>query len=700
MRSVLSHLPASPEPPPGEQRRPVAGPPGGPPAHQPATRGAPPPAHQAVVCVQAPALALSGPDGQLRAQGLDGFYQDGVRTLARLEVRVGGAEPLPLQGVSATAAEARFTGALRVPGEAEPDPGIMVERLRHASGRERITVRNSGARPARLPFEIAVGTDLGTLAAVSAGERGPDLPPRVHAAGLRWSAPARGVAASVTARPTPHSVLASAGLLRWDLELQPGARWTVELFTGLEQSTEPAVRGRGTAPAPWAVPDVRCDDARLPALITRALDDLGGLLLTDAHRAGDLYPASGAPWRLGLVPVDALWTARLLLPLGTGLARGTLSALARRLRPVPSGIGAALPGPLRQAGPGLPPSCTGAEATLLLVTVLAEAWRWGLPEAETEALLPAAESALAWLREQTGAAREGDGSSAPFLTEPQSGGVASAAAQAYAHRAALHGAELLEAFGRPGAERWRAWAADLREAFHERFWIDDLGGGWPALALLPGGRPVSAPGSALAHLLDTGLSAGGEQLPGLLERDRHRTLARRLAGPDLESGWGLRTLTTKSPRFNPLGHRAGAVRVHETVLAAAGMAEAGLEREAESLMRGLLDASAAFGGVLAEMYGGEQRFPSAPGPLPHPAACRPAAVASAAGIHLAAAVLAGVRPDVPAGRVAVRPMSTAPLGELELAGLRVAGRPFSARVSRIGVAVVEEAPDGLQLGAG
>ncbi len=61
--------------------------------------------------------------------------------------------------------------------------------------------------------------------------------------------------------------------------------------------------------------------------------------------------------------------------------------------------------------------------------------------------------------------------------------------------------------------------------------------------------------------------------------------------------------------------------------------------------------------------------------------------------------LAGVRPDVPSGRVATRPASTAPLGALELTGLRVAGEPFSVRVSRIGVAVVEEAPSFLQLAA-
>ncbi|MDX6356892.1 MAG: hypothetical protein QOF98_3795, partial [Streptomyces sp.] len=36
---------------------------------------------------------------------------------------------------------------------------------------------------------------------------------------------------------------------------------------------------------------------------------------------------------------------------------------------------------------------------------------------------------------------------------------------------------------------------------------------------------------------------------------------------------------------------------------------------------------------------------------------------------------------------------------LRLSGLRVAGEPFAVRVSRLGLGMVEEAADGLQLGA-
>ncbi|MEV7178189.1 glycogen debranching N-terminal domain-containing protein [Kitasatospora sp. NPDC093679] len=717
-----------PLPPPGA---PTSTAPGQPRPPAPPRTQAAAAAHDLLICAAAPALAASGADGQLRGQGLQGFYRSGVRTLARMELRLGGIEPMPLQGALTSAAEARFVGSVRIPGDPDPDPALTVERLRHADGTETVTVRNAGGRPARLPLEITFGTDLGLLGDIAAGQRSADLPSQVQSAGLRWAG--HGRSASVSARPTPHAVLAGAGVLRWDLEVQPGARWSVDLQAELESvppgGRPPTGRGQGV-PLPWSEPEVRCDDARAQRLVPASLDALAALLLADADRPTDLYAASGAPWRFGLTAADALWAARWTLPFGTRLAAGTLRALARRQHAgrhggpgtaTPSGApggavagagaGAAaagpgeglIPGPMRHGGPELPPTCTATEATLLFVTVLAEAWRWGLPRHEVIELLPAMERALASLRASVAEGPDGpegfvvDLSRAPEERSSRTA-VARCEVQAQAYRAALHGAELLAAFARPGAAEWLSWAAALRERFRERFWIDDLAGGRPAAALLGGGRTVPAVASSFIHLLDVGLSREGDLHEGLLDREQTRLLAQRLAAPELDCGWGLRTLSAKSPRFNPLGHRSGAVRVHETALAVAGLADAGFEREAGQLLEGLLGAAEHFDGRLPEMYAGEQRVTGCP-PVPHPAACRPAALSAAAGVHLVLS-MAGIRPDVPGGRVVVRPASSTPLGELQLTGLRVAGEPFSARVSRIGVAVVEEASPQLQLGAG
>ncbi|MFJ3224057.1 glycogen debranching N-terminal domain-containing protein [Streptomyces sp. NPDC086783] len=646
-----------------------------------------PPAHTALVCVSLPGLAISTDQGQLTGQGLDGFYRAGRRLLSRCQVRVAGREPLAVQARMTAADRARFVGTLRASPDGGPDPDVIVERTRSADGTERISLHSSARRPLRLPVEVALGTDLAELGAIASGGAGPELPASVHASGLRWSA-AGGRSATVTAEPPPTDALASAGLLRWEVELPPGGTLTMELRVRLDGAGPGGAVGRG-APSPLARVGATGDDARAQALLDTCVEDLEALLLRDPGHPSDVFLAGGAPWRCGMAPADALVSARMTLPLGTRLAAGTLRSLARTQLGGPGPQSGMIPGPRRDAGPHLPPGCTSTEATLLFPVLLAEARRWGLPDQQTEELLPAAEGCLQWLRTTVG-----DGT---YLPDPHPGGPLRCETQAYAHRAALLGADLLDAYDRPGGAGLRQWAQSMRRAFRTDFWLEDRGGGRPAAARAPDGRLVPHLGAGAAHLLDTGLLGAGTHAPGLLDKVQTEQLARLLGGPAMDSGWGLRSLGAKEAAYNPFGHRGGAVRMQETAVAVAGLAAAGYEREAGSLLRGVLAAAETFGHRLPEMYAGEQRREGG-APLPHPAACRPAATSAAAGVLLLTS-LAGIRPDAPAGTVTLRPMRSAPLGEIGLTGLRVAGAPFSVRVSRLGAAMVEEAAEGLQLEA-
>ncbi|MGW2490399.1 glycogen debranching N-terminal domain-containing protein [Streptomyces sp. NPDC001606] len=645
-----------------------------------------PPTHTALICVALPGLAVSGESGQLDGRGLDGFYRGGRRLLSRCQVRVAGREPLAVQARMAGADSARFLGTLRVSPAAGPDPDVVVERTRHADGTERITLRNAALRPLRLPVEVALGTDLADLAAIASGRAGPELPASVHDSGLRWAS--GGVTACVTSAPPPADALASAGLLRWELDLPPGATATVELRVRPDGAGPLRAAGQA-ATSPLAEARATGDDPRAGSLLHTAIADLRALLLRDPAHPADTHLAAGAPWRCGMAPAEALAAARMALPLGTRLAAGTLRALARTQLTGPGPQAGLIPGPRRDAGPFLPPGCTGTEATLLFPALLAEARRWGLPEQETRELLPAAERCLTWLRTAVG-----DG---PYLPDPQPAGPIRCETQAHAHRAAVLGADLLDAYDRPGATELRQWAEALRAAFRAGFWVDDHGGGRPAAALAPDGRPAPHLGSAAVHLLDTGLLGSGRLAPGLLDKAQTEHLARLLGSPALDAGWGVRGLGAKEPGHNPFGHRTGAVRVQETAVAVAGLAAAGYEKEAGGLLKGLLEAAEHFGHRLPEMFAGEQRTAGS-APVAHPAACRPAATAAAAAVLMLTAY-AGIRPDTPARTVTLRPMRSAPLGELSLAGLRVAGAPFAVRISRLGLAMVEEAADGLQLGA-
>ncbi|KOV58457.1 glycogen debranching protein [Streptomyces sp. MMG1121] len=644
-----------------------------------------PPTHAALICVALPGLAISGELGQLAGLGLDGFYRGGRRLLSRCQVRVAGREPLAVQARMTGADSARFVGTLRVSPAAGPDPDVVVERTRRAEGTERITLRNAAVRPLRLPVEVALGTDLAELGTIASGRAGPELPATVRDSGLRWAT--AGVAASVTADPPPSDALASAGLLRWELELPPGGTATVELRVRLDGAGPLRSAGQTTT-GPFAPTRATSDDPRVAPLLRAAVADLQALLLRDPAHPSDTYLAAGAPWRCGMAPAEALAAARMSLPLGTRLAAGTLRTLARTQLTGSHPRAGMVPGPRRDTGPFLPPGCTGTEATLLFPVLLAEARRWGLPEQETRDLLPAAERCLTWLRRAVG-----DGT---YLPDPQPAGPVRCETQAHAHRAAALGADLLDAYDRPGATELRQWAEALRAAFRADFWVEDRGGGRPAAALAPDGRPVPHLGSAAVHLLDTGLLGSGLLAPGLLDQVQTEHLARLLGTPAMDAGWGLRGLGAKEVGHNPFGHRTGAVRVHETAVAVTGLAAAGYEKEAGGLLRGLLEAAEYFGHRLPEMFAGEQRSAGS-APLPHPAACRPAATASASAIMVLTA-LAGIRPDTPARTVTLRPVRSAPLGELGLTGLRLAGAPFAVRISRLGLAMVEEAADGLQLG--
>lgn len=629
---------------------------------------------------------------------MQGVYHAGRRVISHCHLLVAGQEPVALKGFMLGAGQARFVASARTAVGCGPDPQIVVERLRSADGGERITVRNAGGRTLRFPLELRVGTDLADIATVAVGQAGLELPGSVHGSGLAWTY--GDLRAGVSAEPQPDTIWARLGLLRWDWELSPGEARTVVLSTELARtppesvSTDPGMR-RARLPAsraprpPRVWHDARAggDDSRVGALFRSALDDANALLMTDPAVPSDLYLAAGAPWRCALCPAESLRAARMMLPVGTRLAAGTLRTLARGQLTGPGGDAGRLPGALRHTGPYAPPGCTGTEATLLFPTVLAEAWRWGLNQCDTEQLLPAAERCLTWMLAASGGG--------VYVPDPAPDGPYRCEVQAHAHRAAVLGAELLDACGYSGGGELRDWAEALRSRFHEDFWHEDASGGRPVTLRTPGGAAAAYPGSGAVELLDTGLGGGGEPAVGLLTADRTEQLTRLLTAPCVDSGWGLRSLDRRAEAHNPFGHRSGAVHVQDSVTAVAGLAAAGRQEEAGSLLRSVLDAAVHFGLRLPEMYAAEQRGEGGV-PLPHPAACRPAAVPAAGAVQLLT-ILAGVRPDVPAGTVSVRPLRPAPLGAVAFNGLRLAGEPFSVRVSGEGEGHVESVAGGLRL---
>ncbi len=187
------------------------------------------------------------------------------------------------------------------------------------------------------------------------------------------------------------------------------------------------------------------------------------------------------------------------------------------------------------------------------------------------------------------------GDSIPFADgRIAEGPVALAEVQGYAYEAAMAGAALLDAFGRPGGGRWREYAGRLADRFRERFWVDDDLGPYPALALDGGKRPVDSPASNMGHLLGTGLLTEAESA----------AVARRLVHPTMSSGFGLRTMSVTAGGYTPMSYHCGSVWPHDTAIAVHGLLRAGWAGEATVLAQGLLAAADEFEDRLPELYGG------------------------------------------------------------------------------------------------
>jgi glycogen debranching enzyme len=665
--------------------------------------------HDLVSCVSAPALVLSGPDGQIRPDGVQGWFHHDRRLLSALMVSLNGREPDGLRGESRGAESAAFTAVTRDIGDAGSDPTVLVDRIRVLSGealRETFTVTSTARAAVDVELTLRVRSDLAPMATVRSGKPTKSVRPVATERGLAWHEPGESQGAGrmrLTCDPPPDQVDAETGTLQWSRPLRTGEQVTVivtaEATEGVDATAGAFGGSAGPHRRPWSTPTVDTADFRMGALVRQSLDDLAGLLLRDTASAdGDRFLAAGTPWFLTLFGRDSLWAARMLLPLGTDLAMSTLRTLARRQGERDDPETEEQPGkilhevrrePLVLGDMVLPPVYYGTiDATPLFVVLLADAWRWGAPADEVEALLPAAERCLDWVERELGDGflayvdRTGRGLTNQGWKDSEDGvqwadgrlaepPVALSEVQGYAYESLVRGADLLDAFDRPGADRWRAAAAGLRQRFRDSFWVSDSSGAYPAVALDRDGQPVDSVASNMGHLLGT----------GILEPHEVALVAARLAAPDMDSGFGLRTLTARSPRFSRLSYHGGTVWPHDTAIAAHGLMREGHPQPAAALLRGLLAAAPAFGYRLPELYGGDGAD-DAGTPTPYPSACRPQAWAATAGLH-ALTTLLGIEPDVPSGRVRVRGGVT-PFGPMTVSGLRLGPRALEVSVDADG----------------
>jgi glycogen debranching enzyme len=191
--------------------------------------------------------------------------------------------------------------------------------------------------------------------------------------------------------------------------------------------------------------------------------------------------------------------------------------------------------------------------------------------------------------------------------------------QGYVYDAKIQAAYIAQRLGyNEMAEQLTKEAQDLKQLFNEVFWDEELG--TYILALDGNKKPCRVVSSNVGHLLYSGIATP----------ERAVRAAKLLMSDDLFNGWGLRTLSSKAARYNPMSYHNGSVWPHDTAIAAYGMARYGIMEPAMRLMQGLFDASLFIEQQrLPELFCG---FPFRRGEAPtaYPVACSPQAWSVAA----------------------------------------------------------------------
>ncbi len=693
--------------------------------------------HDQVILVSAPMMAICPPSGQIDGSGAGGLFIADRRVLSVLRVEVDGHEPEPIHAELDSANAARFVAALRHVDVPTPDLVLRLERRRRIADRptgqvltETLTLVNVGRTELRRRVTVALGCDFADVFSVKDGAARPvDGTVGTAFDGLTFSAlDVPGWSVTVRATPAPVDVVAST--LAFDVLLPPGSTSAIVLTVAPSVPADASVVATSPRRLRGKAPTVRSADGLLGPLVARSIDDLDRLALSDPRQSADEFYAAGAPWYLTLFGRDAVWTAEFALPLGIERAASTLRVLARRQATTRDPSIAAEPGKIlhevrpptlaRDTGFRLPPVYYGSiDSTPLWIRLLHRAWRWGMPAAEVRDLLPNLTAAVGWLLNEADA----DGDALVEYIDASGHGlvnqgwkdssdsvqhldgtlaeapIALCEVQGYAYAAALAAAELYDAFGvvaggsdadRAGsagsADDLRAWAARLAGAFHRKFWIEDERGRYLAIALDAAKRPVTTITSNPGHLLTSGLLTPGQIAD----------VATRLAGTELASGFGLRTMSDRSVGYNPFGYHTGSVWTHDTAVVIGELAGSGRVDEAWTLVRGLLAAAPGFAHRMPELFSGEART-KVRAPAPYPASCRPQAWAAGAAVAVVTALL-GLRPDVPAGRLVLEPCGLAQgrLDGFAVDGMSIGGGRLSVRVHGTTLEVLES-PAGLEV---
>lgn len=453
--------------------------------------------------------------------------------------------------------------------------------------------------------------------------------------------------------------------------------------------------------------DIATNHPTLPLIWRRSVADMEALRMADfAVRRSVFVPAAGIPWYVTLFGRDSLIVAMESISGFPEFAMGALDRLSRVQATDDNAVQDKEPGKIPHeirygevASLGLLPFTPyfgTADATLLFLIVYSYAFQWTSDESILKRYRPNAEAALNWLLHYGD--RDGDGfqeyktrspvgyycqgwKDSPEAIQHADGSIAPlphalCELQGYAFDALLRMSEVYAILGENDrSSEMRERAIRLYETFNERFWWEEEGTYY--LGLDGEKRPIKTVASNAGHCLAS----------GIVPAERASRVVDRLMQPDMWSGWGIRTLSTEHPSYNPYSYHLGSIWPHDNANIAGGFRRAGRHKEAEQIAHAIFDAAERFENYrLPELWAGVERDPGA-FPVPYLGTNVPQAWSAAAVFRLIA-VLCGIHTVGNTRTVYVNPDLPDWLPELTLKNLRAGNGGIELRLRRDQVEVV------------
>ncbi|BBL63644.1 hypothetical protein MSMAT_1551 [Methanosarcina mazei TMA] len=395
------------------------------------------------------------------------------------------------------------------------------------------------------------------------------------------------------------------------------------------------------------------------SIMVRSLSDLKMMRMS---LNGDVFHSAGVPWYDTLFGRDSIISALQLLPFDAGLAKSTLLVNAKFQSNRSDNWRDQEPGKmlheLRQgelANLNLIPHSPyygTVDATPLFLILLAEYVNWTGDIELVKQLEGNVDMALEWI--DVYANLEGNGFAYYAVRSPmgiynqgwkdspdsisRSDGtlakqpVAVAEVQGYVYMAKRQLAPLFRQLGRENdAARLEKEARELKERFNREFWMKDSQ--FFAQALDAEGV-CDVISSNPAQCLWT----------GIIDQKYVKYLVDRIFRDDMFTEWGIRTLSSKEQRYNPLGYHNGTVWPHDNAIISMGLRKYGFINEMSLLFTGIYETARTFEGYrLPECFSGLTRS-EYDIPVKYPIACSPQAWASGTIPCMLTACL-GIAPD-------------------------------------------------------